>query len=57
LSSTRGAQLATSSGAEGDRVLWTLCGVAIGVLVMFLADLLAKRRTAKAPQQPAKQPA
>jgi uncharacterized membrane protein YccC len=43
-------------GAEGDRVLWTLCGVAIGVLVMFLAGLLAKR-TAKAPPQPAPQPA
>src|SRR5690348_18430404 len=41
--------------AEGYRILWTLCGVAIGVLVMFLAGLLA-RRTAKAPQ-PAAQPA
>ena len=42
--------------AEGYRVLWTLCGVAIGVLVIFLASLLA-RRTAKAPPQPATQPA
>ena len=42
--------------AEGYRVLWTLCGVAIGVLVMLLAGLLAKR-TAKAPPQPAAQPA
>ena len=42
-------------GAEGYRILWTLCGVAIGVLVMLLAGLLA-RRTAKAPQ-PAAQPA
>jgi Fusaric acid resistance protein-like len=42
--------------AEGYRVLWTLCGVAIGVLVMLLAGLLA-RRTAKAPPQPATQPA
>jgi uncharacterized membrane protein YccC len=42
--------------AEGYRILWTLCGVAIGVLVMFLAGLLAKR-TAKAPPQPAAQPA
>ena len=41
--------------AEGYRVLWTLCGVGIGVLVMFLAGLLA-RRTAKTPQ-PATQPA
>lgn len=29
--------------AEGLRVLWTLCGVGIGVLVMVLASLLAKR--------------
>jgi len=42
--------------AEGYRVLWTLCGVGIGVLVMFLADLLS-RRTAKAPPQQATQPA
>jgi len=42
--------------AEGYRVLWTLCGVGIGVLVMFLAGLLA-RHTAKAPPQPAAQPA
>jgi hypothetical protein len=38
--------------AEGYRVLWTLCGVGIGLLVMLLAGLLAKR-TAKAPPQPA----
>ena len=43
-------------GAEGDRVLWTLCGVGIAVLVMLLASLLAKR-TAKAPPQQAPQPA
>jgi uncharacterized membrane protein YccC len=46
-------------GAEGYRVLWTLCGVGIGVLVMFLASLLASllaRRTANKPQ-PATQPA
>ncbi|WP_069466894.1 FUSC family protein, partial [Actinacidiphila rubida] len=35
-------------GAEGDRVLWTLCGVAIGVFTMVLAGLLAKRH-GKAP--------
>jgi len=35
--------------AEGYRVLWTLCGVGIGVLVMLLAGLLA-RRNAKTPQ-------
>jgi Fusaric acid resistance protein-like len=43
-------------GAEGYRLLWTLCGVGIAVLVMLLAGLLAKR-TAKAPPQPAPQPA
>ena len=43
-------------GAEGDRVLWTLCGAGIAVLVMLLAGLLAKR-TAKTPPQPATQPA
>jgi fusaric acid resistance family protein len=46
----------TDYAAEGYRVLWVLCGVAIGALVMFLAGLLAKRR-AKAPPQPAPQPA
>jgi hypothetical protein len=40
--------------AEGYRVLWTLCGVAIGVVVMFIASLLAKG-TARAPAQPATQ--
>jgi hypothetical protein len=38
-------------GAEGYRILWTLCGVAIGVFVMLLVGLLG-RRTAKAPPQP-----
>jgi hypothetical protein len=42
--------------AEGYRVLWTLCGAGIGVLVMLLAGLLAKR-TAKASPQPTTQPA
>ena len=42
--------------AEGYRVLWTLCGVGIGVLVMLLAGLFAKR-PATAPPQPAPQPA
>jgi Fusaric acid resistance protein-like len=41
--------------AEGYRVLWTACGVGIGVLVMLLAALLAKRTT-KTPPQPATQP-
>lgn len=38
--------------AEGYRVLWTVCGAGIGLLVMLLAGLLAKR-TAKTPPQPA----
>jgi hypothetical protein len=42
--------------AEGYRVLWTVCGAGIGVLVMLLAGLLAER-TAKKPPQPARQPA
>jgi hypothetical protein len=44
------------NAAEGYRVLWTWCGVAIGVFVMFLASLLA-RHTAEAPPHPATQPA
>jgi hypothetical protein len=42
--------------AVGYRVLWTLCGVAVGVLVMLLAGLLAKRPH-NVPPQPATQPA
>ena len=42
--------------AEGDRVLWTLVGVAIAVLVMLLGNLLAKR-TAKARPKAAPHPA
>jgi len=38
--------------AEGYRVLWTLCGVGIGVLVMLLAGLLGRRRTGQ--PQPAR---
>jgi uncharacterized membrane protein YccC len=41
--------------AVGYRVAWTASGVGIGVLVMLLAGLLAKRTT-KAPPQPATQP-
>ena len=43
--------------AEGYRVLWTVCGVAIGVLVMLLAGLLAKRTAKAAPGRPADIPA
>ena len=42
--------------AEADRVLWTLVGVAIAVLVMLLGNLLAKR-IAKARPQAAPHPA
>lgn len=45
----------TNYAAEGYRVLWTLCGVAIGVLVMFLAGLLAKRAPAAKQPVPAGQ--
>lgn len=37
--------------AEGLRVLWTLCGVGIGVLVMLLAGLLSR-----SPAKPTSQP-
>ncbi|HEY7279291.1 MAG TPA: FUSC family protein [Trebonia sp.] len=46
----------TNYGAEGYRVLWTLCGVAIGVLVMLLAGLLTRRASKAAPRR-APQPA
>ncbi len=45
-----------SYSAVGYRVLWTLCGVGIGLLVMLLAGLLA-RRTARTPPKPTTQPA
>ena len=44
-------------GAEGYRVLWTLCGVGIGVIVMLLAGLLGKRAAKAPPGQPANVPA
>ncbi|HTR93136.1 MAG TPA: FUSC family protein [Trebonia sp.] len=47
----------TNYSAEGYRVLWTLCGVGLSVIVMLLAELLGRRRAAKAPPRPAKQPA
>jgi uncharacterized membrane protein YccC len=43
-------------GAEGERVLFTFIGVGIGVIIMLLAGLLAKR-SAKAQLDPASQPA
>jgi len=43
--------------AEGYRVLWTLCGVGIGVLVMVLAGLFAKRTADASPGRPADVPA
>lgn len=42
--------------AVGYRVAWTAAGVGIGVLIMLLAGLLAKR-TAQMPTQPARQQA
>jgi hypothetical protein len=45
-----------SYSAVGYRVLWTACGAGIGLLVMLLADLLAKR-TARTPPKPTTQPA
>ncbi len=44
-----------SYSAVGYRVLWTLCGVAIGVLVMLLAGLLARRTARTPPERPAQQ--
>ncbi len=41
----------TDYAAEGYRVLWTLCGVGIGVIVMLLAGLLGKRQAATVPPQ------
>lgn len=41
----------SNNAAVGYRVLWTLCGVGIAVVVMLLGGLLAKRGAA-APNQP-----
>ena len=46
----------TNYGDEGYRVLWALCGAGIGVLVMLLAGLIAKR-AGEAPPQSTAQPA
>ena len=40
---------------EAQRVLFTFIGVGIGVLVMFLADLLQKRAAKAAPPAPGPQ--
>jgi hypothetical protein len=45
-----------SYSAVGYRVLWTLCGVGIGLLVVLLAGLLG-RGTARTPPKPPAQPA
>jgi hypothetical protein len=37
----------TNYSAEGYRVLWTLCGAAIALVVLFLGSLLAKRTAAQ----------
>jgi uncharacterized membrane protein YccC len=36
--------------AEGNRVLWTLCGLAIGVVVIGLAEVLGRRTNKAAPK-------
>ncbi|MGX4735327.1 FUSC family protein [Kitasatospora griseola] len=36
--------------AEGYRVLWTLCGVGTGLIVIMLASLLAKRTATSSPR-------
>jgi hypothetical protein len=41
----------TNYSAEGYRVLWTLCGVGIGVIVLLLAGLLAKGKSSAPPRQ------
>jgi hypothetical protein len=43
----------TNYGDEGWRLLWTLCGVAIAVLVMLLAGLLARHSAKVQPQRAA----
>jgi hypothetical protein len=47
----------TDYSAEGYRVLWVFCGVAIGVLVMLLAGLLGRHKAKTSPQPPAAVPA
>ena len=42
--------------AEGYRVLWTLCGVGVGLLVMALAGLLGKHRPKTPPQEAVAEP-
>ncbi|MEU5665582.1 FUSC family protein [Streptomyces longwoodensis] len=37
--------------AEGYRVLWTVCGTGLGLLVMLLAGLLSRRTARTAPQR------
>jgi hypothetical protein len=39
----------SSYSAVGYRALWTLCGVGIGLIVMLIADLLAKRSSTARP--------
>jgi hypothetical protein len=47
----------SSYSAEGYRLAWTACGVGIGVLVMLLAGLLARRTAKASPQQAARKKA
>jgi hypothetical protein len=50
-------QQPSNYGAEGYRILWTLCGLAIGVFVMLLAGLLTRHKAKAPPQPPADVPA
>jgi hypothetical protein len=43
-------------GAEGDRVLWTLCGVGIAVVVMLLAGRSPSAPPKRRHNQPDSQP-
>ncbi len=43
----------TNLDAEGRRIFFTFCGVAIAVIVMFLATLLQKRKAKTAAPQAA----
>ena len=47
--------LSASFAAEGRRILFTLAGVGIAVIVMFLADRLQRRAAKAAPPAPAHQ--
>jgi hypothetical protein len=47
---TTSSAATTNLASEGRRVLFTLAGVGIAVIVLLLASLLQKRSTQPAPQ-------